>query len=272
MNSLMYEHLFRLSWCFLLMLIHALVEFNILPGKRYKIRPKETTTVEEVAGYFLDNARVLVLTHILPLFLWEKMWYSGPVVTYSAVAPTYFTILWKSTAYMVVFDTLTHFLHDIGHRVGPLVKRLGPVPGYFAKEHAIHHKCANRYLYAWTGFIGSYFEGLSGLVFFQISMLPLKMDPLTRIFAILLLHFCATNAHSGYDFPWFFHNWNPFGRYVWHGGPGHYIHHKLGRKNMSTFFNFYDRVFGTLFRLQDNFDGNEFVYKSSKIANLPHLQ
>jgi sterol desaturase/sphingolipid hydroxylase (fatty acid hydroxylase superfamily) len=133
----------------------------------------------------------------------------------------------------------------------------------FHQAHATHHASCGRYIYAWNGFYASGLEAFAGLIFFLVSMIPLQMDPLTRLVSILFIHFAATNNHSGYDFPWMFHNWSRVGRFAWHGSVGHYFHHQLGRKNLSTFWTFLDRLSNTNYDHMSHppFNPNEFVYR-----------
>jgi sterol desaturase/sphingolipid hydroxylase (fatty acid hydroxylase superfamily) len=162
--------------------------------------------------------------------------------------------------YTLIFDVLTHFFHHVGH----IYARSVP---FFQRVHAKHHASCKRYTYAWNGFYSSGFETFTGMVFFLVAMIPLQMDPVTRLVSILFLHFAATNLHSGYDFPWMFHNWSRFGRFAWHGSVGHYFHHQLGRKNLSTFWTFFDRMSGTYYDYIScsPTHPNEFIYQRAKM-------
>eukprot|EP00389_Voromonas_pontica_P007713 GDKH01011632.1.p1 GENE.GDKH01011632.1~~GDKH01011632.1.p1 ORF type:complete len:268 (+),score=-7.63 GDKH01011632.1:127-930(+) len=245
MRTLMWEHVFRLTWCFVLMCAYALVEFNILPGQSYKIRKDHVTSRRQVLGFLASNLQVFLFAHLIPLAIFDHFFYTPR--SWPTEAPSLFTMLWKAIMYMLVFDACTHLVHEVSHMFASSTRLPTWLTLYFSDEHAVHHHVCGRYVYAWTGFIGSKTESVAGLFFFLIAMIPLRMDPLTRLLAILIFHICATNAHSGYDFPWMFQNWIPYGPYLWHGSRGHYIHHRLGKYNLSTFFALFDLLFNSLY-------------------------
>jgi sterol desaturase/sphingolipid hydroxylase (fatty acid hydroxylase superfamily) len=258
MDHILPEHLIRIIWCLLLMCVYALVELNYLPGKRWKIRQDLHVSSQEILYYIKSSFLNMLRWHIGPLVLYEIFIYRPGPQLYEI--PTWWTLLWKSLGYTFIFDVITHLFHYATH-IHP------QVTAFFHQAHAEHHASCKRYTYAWNGFHSSAFETVAGLIFFLTAMIPLQMDPLTRLVSILFMHFVATNLHSGYDFPWMFHNWSRFGRFAWHGSVGHYYHHQLGRKNMSTFWSFLDRISGTHY---DHISAspthpNEFIYQRSKM-------
>ncbi|CAF1141981.1 unnamed protein product [Adineta ricciae] len=257
MNHIIPEHLIRIYWCLILMCIYALIELDYLPGKKWKIRKDLQTSSKEILYYMKSSLINMIKWHILPLVFYEIFFYRPNVHFY--VTPTWWTLLWKSVAYTFIFDILTHSFHHITH--------LHPrIASFFYRSHAIHHASCGRYIYPWNGFYGSKLETFAGLIFFLTAMIPLQMDPLTRLVSILFIHFVATNIHSGYDFPWMFHNWSRIGRLTWHGSIGHYFHHQLGRKNVSTFWTFLDRLSGTYYdsTCHVSTNPNEFIYRRDK--------
>lgn len=256
MNSLVPEHLIRVIWCVLLMSIFSLVELDYLPGKKWKIRKDLHTSRSEIIYYVKHSIMNMLQWHILPLVVYDLFIHvaSKEIIE----IPTWWTILWKTLGYTFIFDLLTHTFHHVTH--------LHPqIASYFHRAHAVHHSSCGRYIYAWNGFYSSALEAFAGLIFFQLAMIPLRMDPITRLFSILIIHLLATNTHSGYDFPWMFHNWNWFGQYFWHGSVGHYYHHQLGRKNLSTFWTILDRLSGTYYDhlTQSPLHPQEFIYRRS---------
>ncbi len=258
MDHILPEHLIRIVWCFVLMCMYALVELDYLPGKRWKIRRDLYVSSQEIIYYIRSSCLNMLKWHIGPLLLYEIFIYRPCPRLYEA--PTWWTLLWKSVGYTLIFDVLTHFFHHVGH----IYARSVP---FFQRVHAKHHASCKRYTYAWNGFYSSGFETFTGMVFFLVAMIPLQMDPVTRLVSILFLHFAATNLHSGYDFPWMFHNWSRFGRFAWHGSVGHYFHHQLGRKNLSTFWTFFDRMSGTYYDYIScsPTHPNEFIYQRAKM-------
>ncbi len=257
MDHLLPEHLIRIAWCLMLMCIYALVELDYLPGKQWKIRKDLHTTPQEIFYFIKSSFFNMLKWHICPLMLYEILFYRPNHYVYEA--PTWGILLWKSVGYTLVFDILTHSFHHVTH--------LRPqVASYLHQVHAKHHASCDRYTYAWNGFYSNAFESFAGLVFFLVAMIPLQMDPVTRLASILFIHFVATNLHSGYDFPWMFHNWNPIGSFAWHGSVGHYYHHQLGRKNLSTFWTFLDRLSNTNYDYMSHppLHSNEFIYRREK--------
>lgn len=254
MDHLLPEHLIRISWCLILMCFYALIELDYLPGKRWKIRKDMQTSGAEITFYIAHSLVNMLKWHIAPLILYE-IFLHRPASQLCEV-PTWWTILWKTIAYTLIFDLLTHLFHHVTH-IHP------HVAAYFHRAHAVHHASCGRYIYAWNGFYSSALEAVAGLVFFLVAMIPLRMDPVTRLVSIFTIHLMATNTHSGYDFPWMFHNWSYFGRLAWHGSVGHYYHHQLGRKNLSTFWTFLDRLSGTHYNhlSQSPIHPNEFIYR-----------
>ena len=254
MHHLLPEHLIRVIWCVLLMCLYGLVELDYLPGKTWKIRKDLHTSRSEIVFYVRQSLINMMKWHIGPLVIYDLFIYV-PSSQMTAI-PTWWTILWKTIGYTLTFDLLTHAFHHCTH--------LHPqIASYFHRAHAVHHNSCGRYIYAWNGFYASGLEAFAGLVFFQIAMIPLRMDPVTRLFSILIIHLLATNTHSGYDFPWMFHNWSSFGEYFWHGSVGHYYHHQLGRKNLSTFWTILDRLSGTYYDhlTQPPLHPHEFIYR-----------
>jgi sterol desaturase/sphingolipid hydroxylase (fatty acid hydroxylase superfamily) len=268
MNHLLPEHLIRIVWCLILMGIYALVELDYLPGKQWKIRRDLHTTPQEIGYYIKSSFLNMLKWHIGPLILYEILFYRPNLYVYEA--PTWWTLVWKSVGYTIVFDMATHSFHHVTH--------LHPrVASFFHREHAKHHASCGRYIYPWNGFYSSAFESFAGLVFFLGAMIPFQIDPVTRLVSILFIHFVATNNHSGYDFPWMFHNWNPVGRFAWHGSVGHYYHHQLGRKNLSTFWTFLDRWCNTYYDYTSHPPShpNEFIYRrqvAKFISNIEWVQ
>ena len=258
MNHILPEHLIRILWCVLLMCIYALVELDYLPGKRWKIRPDLRTSSQEIGFYIRSSCMNMLKWHIAPLIVYEMFFHYPSTHLYDS--PTWWTLIWKSIGYTFIFDVLTHSVHHVTHSHPRIAS-------FFHRAHAKHHASCQRYTYAWNGFYSSGFESLAGLIFFLGAMIPLQMDPVTRLVSILYLHFVATNIHSGYDFPWMFHNWSRAGRYAWHGSVGHYFHHQLGRKNMSTFWTFLDRFSGTYYNPVSHAPSHlhEFIYQRMKI-------
>ena len=258
MDHLLPEHLIRITWCLILMGIYALVELDYLPGKKWKIRKDLHTSTQEIAYYMKASFFNMLKWHIGPVVLYEMLLCQPNSHVFEA--PTWWTLLWKSVGYTIIFDIFTHLFHHATH-LHPRIASL------FHRAHVQHHASCGRYTYPWNGFYSSGFEAFAGLIFFLVAMRPLQMDPITRLVSILFIHFVATNVHSGYDFPWMFHNWSRMGRFAWHGSVGHYYHHQLGRKNMSTFWTFLDRWFNT------NYDyishppshPNEFIYQRQKL-------
>lgn len=260
MDHLLPEHLIRIAWCLTLMCIYALVELNYLPGKRWKIRQDLHISSQEIIYYIKSSALNMFKWHVCPLMLYDILFYKPNLHVFAV--PSWLTIVWKSIVYTMIFDVFTHTLHHIGH----LYARAVP---FFHRAHTKHHASCHRYTYAWNGFYASGLECFAGLVFFLVAMIPLRMDPLTRLISILFIHFVATNIHSGYDFPWMFHNWSNIGRYVWHGSVGHYYHHQFGRKNLSTFWTFLDRWSGTYYDCASNppIHPDEFIYRRKNISH-----
>ena len=261
MDHILPEHLIRVLWCVILMCIYALVELDYLPGKRWKIRPDLHVSSQEIVYYIRSSCLNPLKWHIGPVLFYEIFFHRPSCRVYNS--PTWWTFLWKSIAYTFIFDVMTHLFHHLTHMHPRIVS-------FFHRVHATHHASCQRYTYAWNGFHSSGFESFAGLIFFLGAMLPLQMDPLTRLISIVYLHFSATNLHSGYDFPWMFHNWNRLTRFVWHGSVGHYFHHQLGRKNMSTFWTFLDRLFGTYYdpRSSAPTHPNEFIYQRTKLNRI----
>jgi sterol desaturase/sphingolipid hydroxylase (fatty acid hydroxylase superfamily) len=257
MDHLLSEHLIRITWCLFLMCIYALVELDYLPGKRWKIRRDLHTSPKEIAYYIKLSFLNMLKWHIGPLVLYEMLLYRPNAHQYEA--PTWWTLLWKSIGYTIIFDICTHLFHHVTHIHPRIVS-------FFHRVHAKHHASCSRYVYAWNGFYSSAFESFGGLVFFLGAMIPLQMDPVTRLVSILFIHFVATNLHSGYDFPWMIHNWCRLSGFVWHGSVGHYYHHQFGRKNMSTFWTFLDRWCNTYYDYLSNHPShpNEFIYQRQK--------
>jgi hypothetical protein len=68
------------------------------------------------------------------------------------------------------------------------------VASFFHRVHAKHHASCGRYTYAWNGFYSSGFETFAGLIFFLGAMIPLRMDPVTRLVSIRVMtfHGCST--------------------------------------------------------------------------------
>ena len=258
MDHILPEHLIRITWCLFLMCIYALVELDYLPGKQYKIRRDLHTSSKEIVYYIKSSFFNMLKWHIGPLILYEMFLYRPNPHSYEA--PTWWTVLWKSIGYTLIFDLCTHTFHHVTH-IHPRIA------SFFHRAHAIHHASCGRYIYAWNGFYASGLESFSGLIFFLGTMIPLQMDPITRLVSILFIHFVATNMHSGYDFPWMFHNWNHMSGFVWHGSVGHYYHHQFGRKNMSTFWTFLDRWYNTHYDYLSNPPSHpdEFIYQRQKI-------
>ncbi|CAF2643223.1 unnamed protein product [Rotaria sp. Silwood2] len=260
MNHLLPEHLIRIVWCLILMCIYAFVELEYLPGKQWKIRRDLHTSPQEIAYYIKSSFLNMLKWHVGPLILYDIFLYEPNLHVYEV--PTLWTLLWKSVGYTIIFDVFTHLFHHVTH--------LHPrVASFFHRAHAKHHASCQRYIYPWNGFYASAFEAFAGLIFFLVAMIPLQMDPLTRLISILFIHFVATNIHSGYDFPWMFHNWSYVGRYVWHGSVGHYYHHQFGRKNLSTFWTFLDRWSGTYYDIVSHSPShpNEFIYQRTKVCS-----
>jgi sterol desaturase/sphingolipid hydroxylase (fatty acid hydroxylase superfamily) len=257
MNYLLPEHLIRIIWCLVLMCIYALVELDYLPGKQWKIRKDLHTSSQEIAYYIKSSFINMLKWHIAPLLFYDIVLHRPTPHVY--MAPTWWTLVWKSVGYTIIFDVFTHLFHHITH--------LHPrVASFFHRAHAKHHASCERYIYPWNGFYSSGFESFAGLIFFLGAMIPLQMDPVTRLVSILFIHFVATNVHSGYDFPWMFHNWSRVGRFSWHGSVGHYYHHQLGRKNLSTFWTFLDRWFDTNYDHMSHPPSHphEFIYQRYK--------
>jgi sterol desaturase/sphingolipid hydroxylase (fatty acid hydroxylase superfamily) len=260
MDHILPEHLIRICWCLILMCIYALVELDYLPGKRWKIRKDLSISSQEIVYYIKSSFLNMLKWHIAPLIVYETLVHQPYPRLYEA--PTCWTLLWKSIGYSLIFDVFTHLFHHITH-IHPRIA------SFFHRAHATHHASCGRYTYAWNGFHSSGFESFAGLIFFLGAMIPFAMDPITRLVSILFLHFVATNLHSGYDFPWMFHNWSRVGRFAWHGSVGHYFHHQLGRKNMSTFWTFLDRWFGTYYDYMSHPPShpNEFIYRRQRIGH-----
>ncbi|CAF3387768.1 unnamed protein product [Rotaria socialis] len=258
MDHLLPEHLIRITWCLILMCIYALIELDYLPGKQWKIRRDLHTSSKEIAYYIKSSFLNMLKWHISPLILYDILLHRPNLHIYEA--PTWWTLLWKSVGYTIIFDILTHLFHHLTHIHPRIVS-------FFHRAHAKHHASCGRYVYPWNGFYSSSFESFAGLIFFLGAMIPLQMDPVTRLVSILYIHFVATNIHSGYDFPWMFHNWSRIGRFVWHGSVGHYYHHQFGRKNMSTFWTFLDRLSGTYYDCVSHLPThpNEFIYQRQKM-------
>lgn len=261
MNHILPEHLIRIGWCLLLMGIYALVELDYLPGKRWKIRQDLKISSQEIVYCMRASCLNMLKWHIGPLLAYE-IFIHRP---YSRLhqAPTWWTLLLKPIGYTLIFDIMTHLFHHVTH-IHPRIVT------FFHRAHAKHHASCQRYTYAWNGFVSSGFESFMGLIFFLGAMIPLQMDPVTRLVSILFLHFAATNLHSGYDFPWMFHNWNALSYFVWHGSVGHYFHHQFGRKNMSTFWTFFDRISGTYYDYisYPPSHPNEFIYQRAKLLSV----
>ncbi|CAF1178226.1 unnamed protein product [Rotaria sordida] len=258
-DHLLPEHLIRIVWCLILMCIYALVELDYLPGKQWKIRKDLHTSSQEIIYYIKSSALNMLKWHVGPLIVYEILLHKPSLHVYEA--PSWWTLLWKSVGYTIIFDVLTHLFHHVTH--------LHPrVAWFFHRIHMKHHASCQRYVYSWNGFYASAFECFAGMMFFLGAMIPLQMDPLTRLVSILFIHFAATNLHSGYDFPWMFHNWGSVSRYVWHGSIGHYYHHQVGRKNLSTFWTFLDRWSGTYYDLASHppTHPDEFIYQRKKIC------
>ncbi|UJR17636.1 hypothetical protein I4U23_004532 [Adineta vaga] len=257
MNHILPEHVIRIVWCLILMCIYALVELDYLPGKQWKIRKDLHTSSHEIAYYIKASFINMVKWHIFPLLIYEILFHRPNQYVYDA--PTWFTLLWKPIGYTMIFDICTHMFHHITH--------LHPhIASFFHRAHATHHASCGRYIYPWNGFYASGLECFAGLVFFLGAMIPLQMDPITRLVSIIFIHFVATNIHSGYDFPWMFHNWSGIGRFAWHGSTGHYFHHQFGRKNLSTFWTFLDRWFNTYYDPSGHplAHSREFIYQRSE--------
>lgn len=262
MKHILPEHIIRIIWCLVLMYIYALVELDYLPGKKWKIRKDLHISSKEIRYYMKSSFINMLKWHLGPLILYEIFLHKPNLDVYEYKAPTWWTVVWKSIGYTIIFDISTHSFHHVTH-VHPYLA------SFFHREHAKHHASCGRYIYAWNGFYASAFESFAGLVFFLGAMIPLRMDPVTRLLSILYIHFAATNIHSGYDFPWMLHNWSRLGHYLWHGSVGHYYHHQLGRKNLSTFWTFLDRCCGTYYNSISHspVHPNEFIYQRQKLTS-----
>eukprot|EP01126_Amoeba_proteus_P031422 TRINITY_DN3082_c0_g2_i5.p1 TRINITY_DN3082_c0_g2~~TRINITY_DN3082_c0_g2_i5.p1 ORF type:complete len:350 (-),score=24.97 TRINITY_DN3082_c0_g2_i5:134-1183(-) len=236
-------HLFRMVWAVFLMVVFVLIEYEFLPGRKYKIRQDLRPPPREVYYYFQHSIIGMFVYHLIPLAIFEHFYWPQGIPP-SPVAPGLFWLLVSVPLLMLVFDTFTFLFHLLGHYI------LNGFKGTFlnvflTKEHHVHHDTADSYTYSWTGYFGSWLEALGAVFFFTLPLHVLGFDPLTKLWSCFWFHVATTNLHSGYDFPFFFHNWFPFK--IYHGSVGHYFHHKRCHKNLSTFFSFYDHLFNTYF-------------------------
>jgi len=143
--------------------------------------------------------------------------------------PEWYTSVWQICVCMMCEDTLFHFSHRLLHHRS--------VYGYF---HKLHHE------YKTT--IGLASEYTHPVEFVISSVIPFSSGPLLlgvhgyTLFMWTLLRTGETiDGHSGYEFPW-----SPYRLLPFSGSSSyHDYHHSHNVGNYSSFFTWWDTLFGT---------------------------
>lgn len=136
-------------------------------------------------------------------------------------------------ALLVLLDTYFFWLHYLMHR--PELRKIS--------HHHIHHASHN--VSPWSAFSVHPIEGFFEILSRPLILIFIPLHPYS-IAAFLIITFALNIiGHSGYEFfprnypQSIFSKFNSCATF-------HYLHHQNGDSNFSLFFNFWDRIMGTM--------------------------
>eukprot|EP01126_Amoeba_proteus_P031421 TRINITY_DN3082_c0_g2_i3.p2 TRINITY_DN3082_c0_g2~~TRINITY_DN3082_c0_g2_i3.p2 ORF type:complete len:181 (-),score=15.29 TRINITY_DN3082_c0_g2_i3:645-1187(-) len=101
-------HLFRMVWAVFLMVVFVLIEYEFLPGRKYKIRQDLRPPPREVYYYFQHSIIGMFVYHLIPLAIFEHFYWPQGIPP-SPVAPGLFWLLVSVPLLMLI-------LHGVGFR------------------------------------------------------------------------------------------------------------------------------------------------------------
>uniref|UniRef100_A0AC35FDZ8 Fatty acid hydroxylase domain-containing protein n=1 Tax=Panagrolaimus sp. PS1159 TaxID=55785 RepID=A0AC35FDZ8_9BILA len=163
---------------------------------------------------------------IYPMALVQVIWV--PDADLPELAPTIWELFWQNTVFFLSFDLYYFTAHVLMHRIRFLYRWC----------HSVHHMysspftAAAQHLHPFELFLVATF----------ITTFPWLFE--THCFTywtwFLIAQSVSYEVHTGYDFPFFLHNFLPF----YSGAPAHDMHHMRPLTCFEPWFNYLDRIFG----------------------------
>ncbi|XP_044070211.1 cholesterol 25-hydroxylase-like protein [Siniperca chuatsi] len=219
-----------LSFCLPYLCLDLLCSRLILV-RCFKIQPQSKVTWAKAWRCL----RKIFHNHVCFIFpLSVVHWYWRPVF-FPPLAPEMLSVVINVLACLLLFDMQFFLWHLLHHKV----------PWLYHVFHTEHHlyTAAFSLMTEYTGI----WEMLSLSFFTTLNPALLDCHPLTEMLFYVTNMYLSVEAHSGYDFPWSPHRLVPFGLYG--GAQHHNLHHLKSKVNYAPYFTHWDRLFGTLQRL-----------------------
>lgn len=125
------------------------LEFGYLPGRQYKIEKRLSVTRQEIQHYLSHSLRDILVFQLLPLIIAEMSGFLPSLIwtTEHAITASYWTMFFKSVAYMVIFDIAAYVFHVLGHAAVCAWQRHWSIHKHVVREHHVHHTAAGGYTY-----------------------------------------------------------------------------------------------------------------------------
>jgi sterol desaturase/sphingolipid hydroxylase (fatty acid hydroxylase superfamily) len=174
----------------------------------------------------------------------EMLWYILPwiVIDYycprrhllleqNAAAPSAMALLLDISWSLVLYDSFFFIGHFLMHKNRYL----------YEKVHAKHHTMKAE-IRANDAIRHTFLDGTFDVLCSVAALRASRAHPLSRMVYNIVAVYLITEAHSGFDFPWSFHNLLPS---VFLGPVRHRQHHLRGNVEFAKFFRHWDYICGT---------------------------
>ena len=194
---------------------------------RYKIQPDSLATWAQIRESMVLTVWNQLL-YIVPISIAQWIW--QPPLRLPPLAPGLIEFVYHHAAALLIMDGLYYVWHVVHHRSRWLYRTV----------HSVHHRYAN--VNCWLGQYFHPWELISLGTCATIGHMSLDIHPMTVLSYIVFLQYINVEDHCGYDMPFMTHRWIPF----WGGAVQHDMHHRRPLTNFQPFFNYLDRLAGTM--------------------------